>query len=475
MRIAIKLGLAVLLGTTAFTATAAAQPSAAGIEWRDCGNGLSCGSVAVPADWADPAHSPKTTIGLAKLPARDQTRKLGTLLHNLGGPGPAVEYLPYLKDSYAELAEWFDVVVFDPRGFGTSGGVTCPETGPFLLEWASPGQGAYEGFGRANRTFAQRCADAMGPLRGKLNSWQVAHDMDAIRVALGERKLTYYGNSYGTVFGQAYAGLFGRNVARMYLDSVLDHTDLDPYRWATAKAVVSERNLHRFARWCAQDTSCVLHGRDALAVWDGVIARAEREPIPAPSATIPASAALIRGQARVEDERDWPDFARALAEAEAGDASRFVPPLPPPPGALGPDLSRVMMCADYPYPTGYSAVASVDRRLRGTVGARLGYINAWYPAATHCTGLPRTGTFPPQPIRARGLPPVLITNGEYDNVTPPGHGQRVARQLPGSRYLKTDGGHALYMSGHPYVREHVHRYLVTGQLPAEGTTCAARR
>jgi pimeloyl-ACP methyl ester carboxylesterase len=456
---------AALLATAVVPTSAAA--STADLDWRDCGNGLQCAAVAAPADWSQPSGPHRITIGLAKLPARDQSRKLGTLLHNPGGPAPAIEYLPLLKGSYAELTEWFDVVVFDPRGFGTSNGVSCPRLAPFLLEWASPSRSAYAGFAEENRSFAARCP--LGALR--VDSWQVAHDMDTIRIALNQRKLNYYGNSYGTVFGQAYAELFGHNAGRMYLDSVLDHTNPDFSSWTAAKAATAEQNLLEFTHWCGRDETCALYGQDALAVWDRVIARATREPIPAPGAAIPASAALIIAQARVHDRQSWPQFARALAQADAGDASLFVPPLPPPPGALAPDMSRVMYCADFPYETRYNALKQIEGRLRSQVAAHLGWAHAWSTAAVHCAGLPVARTFPPHQIRPSFLPPVLIVSGSNDYATPPEHAQRVARQLPGAKYLPTEGGHALYMSGNQCVRHYVHQYLRTGALPTADVRC----
>lgn len=440
------------------------------VDWRACGEGFDCGAVIVPADWSQP-RGHKITVGLARLPARDPAKKIGTLLHNPGGPGPAIEYLPWNKGNYAELTEWFDVVIFDPRGFGASSGISCPKPAPFLLDWASPDRATYAGFAEENRVFAAGCAQALGALRGGLDSWQVAHDMDAIRVALGERRLTYFGNSYGTVFAQAYVELFGRNIARMYLDSVLDHTDRDLYRWTAAKSATAERNLHGFAQWCATEVSCALHGQDALAVWDRVIARAEREPIPAPGADSAATATLITVQARVHDRKRWADFAIALAEADAGDASRFVPRLPPPPGLLAPDMSRVMYCADFPYGTAHGALEQLESRLRGDVAPRMGWAHAWSTAAVHCAGLPRTNTFAPRPIPPRAVPPILVVSGSDDHTTPPGHGQRVAGQLPGARYLPAAGGHAVYFRGDSCVRQHVHRYLTTGTVPPKDSAC----
>ncbi|MBP2330263.1 pimeloyl-ACP methyl ester carboxylesterase [Kibdelosporangium banguiense] len=455
---------AAVLATAVVPTSAAA--AAADLDWRDCGNGLLCAEVAAPADWSRPAGD-RIKIGLAKLPARDQSRKIGTLVHNLGGPAAVIEYLPALKDAYAELTEWFDVVVFDPRGMGASSNVSCPQPPPYTLQWAYPSRSDYTGFADANRLFAAQCPPA--PLR--LDSWQVAHDMEAIRIALKQRKLNYFGNSYGTVFGQAYAELYGRNVGRMYLDSVVDHTNPDFSSWTAAKAATSEQNLREFTRWCEREEACALHGQDAMAVWDRVVERAMREPIPAPGAAMPASAALIVGQARVQDHRKWPEFSRALAQADAGDGSAFVPPLPPPPGSLGSDMSRVMYCADFPYETRYDALKQVEGKLRATVAPHIGWAHAWSHAAVHCAGLPARHTFPPHRIQPAQLPPVLIASGSDDQTTPPEHAQRVARQLPGARYLPAKGNHALYVSGNPCVRQYVHQYLRTGALPGESTRC----
>jgi pimeloyl-ACP methyl ester carboxylesterase len=203
-----------------------------------------------------------------------------------------------------------------------------------------------------------------------------------------------------------------------------------------------------------------------------VIAKAKQAPIPAPGAGpgATASATLIVAQSGVAYQASWPRAATALAQADAGDASLFVPRMPPPPGALGPDMSRIMSCSDFPYETRYDAVRQLEEKLRGDA-PRVGWAHAWSMAAVHCGGLPKSGTFPPHPIRPVGVPPVLITSGSTDATTPPAHGRRVAAQLPGAQYLPTVGGHALYISGNPCVRGHVHHYLLTGQLPALGSSC----
>ncbi|MFG6195302.1 alpha/beta hydrolase [Nonomuraea sp. JJY05] len=450
---------------------AAGAPAAADtrLSWQDCGDGLQCGRITVPADWAVPKGE-QITLGLAKLPAQDPATRQGTLVLNMGGPAQQISVLRQAKNYFADLTRWFDVVVFDPRGFEASTEVRCPDPAPLAANgvWVFSGPAAYARYTERNRRFGLGCADAAGPLAGKLNSWQGARDLEAVRVALGEQKLNYFGNSYGTVLGVAYAEYFPSRISRMYLDSVVDHTNRSLAEWLLPKATTKERNLHRFAGWCATDQSCALHGRDALKVWDEVMARAAERPIPAPGAGsgATASAALIASRAAPTFEATWPELARSLAEAHAGDATRFAKPFT---GPADPDLSRITMCGDFPYPTAYREVKAVETRLR-KVAPRIGWTAAW-PPANFCTGLPDKTPFPPHPVRPRGLPPILIAGGEYDDTTPPAHARRIAAQIDGARYLAAKGGHALYWSGNPCVRDHVHRYLTTGQLPPAGTTC----
>nr|SBO96819.1 proteinase (secreted protein) [Nonomuraea gerenzanensis] len=406
------------------------------------------------------------TIGLAKLPAQDQAGKKGVLLVNTGGPGEQITLLRQAKASFADLTRWFDVVIFDPRGFGESSEINCPVPAPFATEWVFPNQGAYDAYAAKNRAFGQACAREAGPLSGSLNSWQIAHDMEAIRKALGQARLTYLGNSHGTALGQAYAELFPRKVGRMYLDSVFDHTTPDLRTWLRPRAKALEANFHRFAAWCESTATCALHGKDPVAVWDEVMAKARREPIPAPEAGpgVGISDTQIASRAFFSHEASWGRLAAGLARAQAGDASFFTKVE----GAPDPDLSRVIICADLPYP-GYKQIKKLEGVLRREL-PHIGWRAVW-PMANHCAGLPPTRTYAPHPIKAPGLPPVLIAGGEHDDNTPVADGRRLAAQLPGSRLLTAIGGHALYLSGHPCVREHAHRYLTTGQLPPRGISC----
>ena len=55
----------------------------------------------------------------------------------------------------------------------------------------------------------------------------VARDMDVLRRALGDTKLSYLGFSYGSYLGNVYANLFPDRVRALTIDGVLD-----PVAWA---------------------------------------------------------------------------------------------------------------------------------------------------------------------------------------------------------------------------------------------------
>ncbi|MEU7854132.1 hypothetical protein [Nonomuraea sp. NPDC049141] len=98
-----KVATALMTVLAAVHIPAAASADSA-LTWQDCGNGLRCGQVDVPADWARPGRGERITLGLAMLPAVDQAHKKGTLLVNLGGPAPQLEPFPAAPSDFSRIA-----------------------------------------------------------------------------------------------------------------------------------------------------------------------------------------------------------------------------------------------------------------------------------------------------------------------------------------------------------------------------------
>ena len=94
----------------------------------------------------------------------------------------------------------------------------------------------------------------------------VAKDLDAIRKAVGDDKLTYLGYSYGTRIGSAYAEAYPRNVRAMILDGAVD-PNADPIEADLRQAKGFQDAFNDFAADCAaKNPTCPLGTDPAKAV-----------------------------------------------------------------------------------------------------------------------------------------------------------------------------------------------------------------
>jgi pimeloyl-ACP methyl ester carboxylesterase len=146
------------------------------------------------------------------------------LMYLSGGPGGAgVSEMLAVLEGLPELRRRFTVVGFDQRGTGRSGVIRCPE------------------MQRDNRvrstSAAAACARRLGARRPFYTTPDSVEDMEAIRVALGARRLTLFGISYGTELALAYTRAHPDRVERMLLDSVVDPDDPDPFGLTPIRAI----------------------------------------------------------------------------------------------------------------------------------------------------------------------------------------------------------------------------------------------
>ena len=107
---------------------------------------------------------------------------------------------------------------------------------------------------------------------------QAARDMDAIRAAVGDDKLTYLGFSYGTLLGAVYAQLFPTHINRMVLDGAFD-PEQDPVANAYSQAGGFELAFNHFSKWCkAHRSQCPLPA-EAHSYLTSLLNRAARTPV----------------------------------------------------------------------------------------------------------------------------------------------------------------------------------------------------
>ncbi|MFI7612932.1 hypothetical protein ACIBP6_17045 [Nonomuraea terrae] len=462
-------GAGAVVGGSLGEDSGARSPSAAvqgrrGIVWRECGDELECGTLSVPVDWARP-RGLRTQIDLARMPARDPYRSLGALVVNTGAPS-TIQDVRARPDTVSELTRWFDVVLVEPRGIGDRGSramVRCsvPPPDPVLLQ-LTPGRASWRSYARQNAAYGKSCRIAAGPAYGGLTARQVAHDLDAVRAALGERRLRYFGNGYGAVYGRAYLELFPRRVERMYLEGVPDLGEPSLERRATTRARAAERRLGHFRDWCRSRLGCPLDA-DAPAVIDDLY---ERAPLPAgPGRTLDARGVAAAVYAGLDPGR-WPELARALAQAEEGDAAALAAMTVVPPPAGPATVTRAAECRDFaPAVPDHAQLVAMEERLRA-LAPRVGWLSARHEAA-RCLGLPGPAQSPgtPRLTGALRLPEdasVLIGVGRLDTG---------AARVPGAAVLRHGDGHGAYLLQGvaklraACLRTRVHAYLVNGVRP----------
>lgn len=112
------------------------------------------------------------------------------------------------------------------------------------------------------------------PVFDHADTLSTVYDLDALRRALGESRLTFHGSSYGTLLGAQYAERFPHRVRAVVLEGVFDHS-LDVPSFVRSQAATLQDSFDEFVAWCDRSTDCVLHGTDVRAIWAGVLARAD--------------------------------------------------------------------------------------------------------------------------------------------------------------------------------------------------------
>lgn len=461
--------------------SAAAPP--AGPVWQGCGDGLECAKLSVPVDWARP-RGPRTEIDLARMPARDPRGGLGPLVVSTGSES-TVQGVRARPDGVSELARWFDVVFVESRGIGDRGSaatVRCsvPQPDPRRLQ-LTPGPAAWRAHARDNAAYDRSCRIAAGPAYAGLTSWQVAHDLDAVRAALGQPRLRYFGNAYGAVYGQAYLKLFPRRVERMYLEGVPDHGEPGVGRRLIAHARAAERQLASFRAWCAGRLGCPLGGDDAVEVLDGLLGRA---PLPAASGRPVDEREIVAAVLAGLVSQRWPELARALSAAEAGDASALAAMAAPGQPVAPATVTRSLHCHDFmPAVPGYRRFLAMESRLR-SIAPRVGWLTGRYEVG-RCLGIAGRPSRPPSAaggdpaagVRARKAPSVLVAIGRLDLESPASGAARAAGRIPGAAVLWHGDGHGAYLLQGTAklratcLRSRVHDFLVNGTPPRARTRC----
>jgi pimeloyl-ACP methyl ester carboxylesterase len=144
-----------------------------------------------------------------------------------GGPGQATLPLGrFIAEAMAPALASRDMLLFDQRGTGASGPLSCPAL-------SSAEVAAANSLGEV----IQRCARQLGPARGAYTTRESVEDIEAIRQAAGYEKLVLYGTSYGTKVALEYAQRYPQRVASLVLDSTETPEGPEPFHVDTFRAI----------------------------------------------------------------------------------------------------------------------------------------------------------------------------------------------------------------------------------------------
>ncbi|WP_018681340.1 alpha/beta hydrolase [Actinokineospora enzanensis] len=197
------------------------------LTWKPCGikaldeAGGQCADVTVPLDYARP-RGRTITVAISRLPGTAPERRV--MLGNPGGPGgQGIDFMVTIGKTLApDVRARYDLIGMDPRGIGRSTPVDCHATSGVSLLSAGVDRAGFDAQVRFQADLAKRCAANAGDLIPYISTRNTARDMDVVRAVLGQRKISYFGWSYGTYLGAVYTQMFPRHSDRVVLDSAID-------------------------------------------------------------------------------------------------------------------------------------------------------------------------------------------------------------------------------------------------------------
>lgn len=458
------------------------------VTWTACEGldaSLRCATLTVPLDYQAP-DSATITITMSRLAASDPDHRAGVLLLNPGGPGGSGLDLP-LMFTDRPLAKTYDLIGFDPRGFGKSTPVACEVASTATPMNSRPSDAEFAAWTASARADEEGCERTGKGLRQYVNTPNTARDMDVIRAVLGEEKINYLGFSYGTYLGAVYGSLFPARLNRSVLDSAVNPNGI----WREsfkAGAPAARDNIEAWAAWVGQRNRTFGLGKSAAEVFAGsekVAAFLHKHPVKIPLVDVTLLDRTAYDQLIAEWTRDrqlWSVAAtivrvlRVLATGsitadspqmvEVGAAIRRLESL----GLATTETpmgfySNVVCEADWPtdLETYYA-----DMRL-----FRDRYPFGWGVAVAAPTMCAFRSFTPPDPVTelSRRFPVGLVVQGEADTNTPYAGGPAMADALNEPLITVTDEGrHGQYLYS-TCVQDLVDRYLIGGEVPARRVSC----
>lgn len=441
-----------------------------------------CATLVRPLDRAKPRGA-KVTLALVKLPASGTPeQRKGVLLWNPGGPGQSGVELSSVSFLLPEqVRRSFDFITWDPRGIGVSTpaikGPGCeipkparPATG--RVKWKKVLQERIPQVRRMNA----RCFEGNRSIIEHAGTLDNAYDMEAMREALGEEQINYWGLSYGTLLGSTYLQLFPEHVRAAVLDSNMD-PQMDLHDMIES-AVAPDHSFGFFLE----------ANPETADQYYPVIRSLNREPLMLPNGEIYTRwdvLDVLNDSVMFYDDPsgDWSVAKQVISTAysaiygsgaaqQAALTALQSPDLQSPSSGTVGSLWSAVVCQDFAdrlTPAEQRSQLAWALRNGPFYGGTLGM-----DMVTTCDGYEKAKPHPvPRPEAYGPDVPVMVSASTRDGETPYQWSVNMARVYRNSRMLTLVGGlHGTFgLAESDCVNTALGDFLVSGQLPAEDLSC----
>ena len=453
------------------------------IEWKACEGGTSteveCGNIEVPFDYADPDQG-SFVLYVKKHNASSPADRIGSMMVNPGGPGFGGSSLADDAQYYfsQDLIDRFDIIAWDPRGTGESTpAVNCVDTFDEYFGLDSPPETPEEkqALIDASQAFNDKCAENSGTILPYISTQASAQDINSLRLALGEEKVSFFGFSYGSELGTTWATMFPETVRAIVVDGAVD-PNASSTEEGMNQAKGFEGQLATFLKQCSEKTTCAFHnGGKAEAAFDQLVLNIDTTPLEVSKDRTPVTQGVLFtavAQAMYSDYY-WPQLSEALSEAQNGDGKGILQLYDDyyqrkDDGTYGNELEAFLAisCLDDP---GASSIEDVDSHIEDFIAAapRLGgnfaygYSCALWPVkqASKVT------------ITGKGAGPIVVVGTTGDPATPLDSTRKMALGLEQGILIVVDANQHTGYGANNCVVKAVDDYLIKLVVPANETTC----
>jgi pimeloyl-ACP methyl ester carboxylesterase len=453
------------------------------IVWSACDGStntkVECGNIEVPFDYADPEQG-SFVLYVKKHNAASPADRIGSMMVNPGGPGFGGSSLADDAQYYfsQDLLDHFDIIAWDPRGTGESTpAVNCVDTFDEYFGLDSPPETPEEkqALIDASQAFNDKCAENSGTILPFISTKASAQDINSLRLALGEEKVSFFGFSYGSELGTTWATMFPETVRAIVVDGAVD-PNASSIQEGMAQAKGFEGQLATFLKQCSERTTCEFHNNgDAEAAFDKLVLDIDAKPLEvSKDRTLVTQGVLFTAVAQaMYSDYYWPQLSEALSEAQGGDGKGILQLYDDyyqrkDDGTYGNELEAFLAisCLDDP---GASSVKDVDSHIEDFIAAapRLGgnfaygYSCALWPvkqaAKVNITG--------------KGAGPIVVVGTTGDAATPLSSTRKMAQGLEQGILIVVDANQHTGYGANSCVVKAVDEYLIKLTVPANETTC----